>query len=190
MHVRQFETWVVFILAASCLVTCGFSSSNTNGFKDVYSDLVNAKIRNVHQEIISHKSLNANKLDEKQELKCFEDAKKKTGVVENAGNDFYMVRSVINGDGKITGSSVSVLSKETIDLSKSQVSGMSFENRLDKASKNKHKPRPNYQTNFDETMPPLMDEPSKGKYVEMLQNCTVKFLFKLFVSKKHILLFQ
>ena len=165
MHVRQFETWVIFILAASCLVTCGFSSSNGNGFEDVYSDLVKAKNRNVHQETISHKSLNANKLDEKQELKTFENAKKKTGVVENAGNDFYMVRSVINGDGKITGSSVSVLSKETIDLTKSQVSGMSFENRLDKASKSKHKPRPNYLTNFDETMLPLMDEPSKGKYV-------------------------
>ena len=166
MHVRQFETWVVFILVASCLVTCGSTSSNSNVFKDVYSDLVKAKNRNVHQETISHKSLNANILDKKQESESFEEAKKKIGVVENAGNDFYMVRSVINGDGKITGSSVSVLSKESIDLTKSQVSGMSFENRLDKESKNKHKPRPNYETNFDETMPPLMDEPSKGKFDE------------------------
>ena len=169
MHVRQFETWVVFIFVASCLVTCGSTSSNTNVFKDVYSDLVKAKNRNVHQETISHKSRrNANILDKKQESKSFEDAKKKIGVVENAGNDFYMVRSVINGDGKITGSSVSVLSKESIDLTKSQVSGMSIENRLDTASKSKHKPRPNYQTNFDETMPPLMDEPSKGKFVKKM----------------------
>ena len=173
MHVRQFESWAIFMLAASCLVTCGFSASNV--FEDVYSDLVNAKNRNVHQETISHKSLDANKLDKKQELKSFEDAKKKSGVVENAGKDFYMVRSVINGDGKITGSSVSVLSKDSIDLTKSQVSSMSFENRLDKASKNKHKPRPNYLTNFDETMPALMDEPSKGKFARDVKSHSAKF---------------
>ena len=163
MHVPHFKTWIVFMHVASCLVTCG-SSSGSNVFKNDFSGLPRAKNQKLYQETISHKSLDANMFEEKIKSQMFEDAKKKSGVVENAGNDLYMVRSVINGDGKITGSSVSVLSKDNIDLNKGQVSGLSFENRLDKTSKSKYQPRSKYITKFDEPMSPLMDEPSKGKY--------------------------
>ena len=74
-----------------------------------------------------------------------------------------MVRSVINGEGKISGSSVSVLSKENIDLTEGQVSGVSMESRLNKATKIKRQPQINHITKSDETMLPLMDEPIKGK---------------------------
>ena len=157
MHVPYFETWIVFV--ALCLVTCGSTSSGGGGF-NVFGGSPRAKI----QEIVSHKSLDANVSKKTKTSESFENAKKKAGVVENAGKDFYMVRSVINGDGKITGSSVSVLSKDTIDLTNNQVSDLSLEDRLDKTSKNKHQPRPNYTTKFGETMSLLMDEPSKGKF--------------------------
>ena len=163
MHVPHFKTWIVFVHVASCLVTCG-SSSGSNAFSNDFSGPSRAKNQKVYQETISHKSLDADMLERKMESELFNGEKKKSGVVENAGNDLYMVRSVINGDGKITGSSVSVLSKNNMNLHKGQVSSLSFENRPDKVSKTDYQPRSKYFTKFEETMPPLMDEPRKGKY--------------------------
>ena len=114
------------------------------------------------------KSLNSNVLEDVKDSEIYSNAKKKAAAVENSGNDFYMVRSVINGDGKIAGSSVSVLSKETIGSTKGQVSRVSLENRRNKSFKSKHfQSRSQYKNKLDETTSPLMDEPKKGKYINI-----------------------
>lgn len=161
MHVLHFETWIVFLHVTSCLVTCG-SSGTSSVYNDMFGGLSNGKKHNVHRKTPTHISSDLN-ISKDKEDPLGSSSQKKSSVVENYGNDFYMVRSVINGEGKISGSSVSVLSKENIDLTEGQVSGVSIESRLNKATKIKRQPQINHITKSDETMLPLMDEPIKGK---------------------------
>ena len=107
-------------------------------------------------------------------------------VVENAGQDLYMVRSVVSGDGTITGSSVSVLSKENVHLNSKgfvprRVSLSTEANRHRRQKKSSSKNIKHQEIDIDnvnytgETL--LMDEPdkSKGKLLFVRILCSSKY---------------
>ena len=157
MHVLHFKTWLFFIHVFSPFVTCGISGNtrmNNTSTGKVYNVLDNKKSVNV---------IHKNVVDGMKDLQSYQHNNKKGGVVENGGEDLYMVRSVVNGDGRITGSSVSVLSKGSISQNKEQDSGLSIEDKENKPTKFKNQLHfKTYNGKLKESVSVLMDEPDKG----------------------------